>query len=162
MAHLLFVPAYSADAVYLYSTADEPTPEDAPSPSPSPVLSSNAKRRKLDESDITNIPVEPDETDLMDLDIEQMASLSDNRMDSDDSAEHNSRTQSSDSHDTDIDEADDEDGYIEFMDSVELDEADLQPHVPVVMPRRRFAGARNVDTIKDGEYTRLVGCWAFD
>lgn len=57
-------------------------------------------------------------------------------------------------HDQDRDfegghEVDSED-YLEFADSSEVDEENFLPHVPVVLPRRRFAGARNVATIKDG------------
>lgn len=51
-------------------------------------------------------------------------------------------------HDSDDDN--DSEGYLEIADSFEADEESFLPHVPVVLPRRRFAGARNVATIKDG------------
>jgi hypothetical protein len=40
-----------------------------------------------------------------------------------------------------------------FADSATPDEVEYEPSVPVVYPRQRFVGARNVATIKDGQCT---------
>ncbi|KAJ7180123.1 WD40 repeat-like protein [Mycena crocata] len=113
--------SYSADAVYLYSTRDEPEVEDMTTgsrllppnsnqSSPKPILFQTL------ENDSTS------STHDMDLDIDEM----------DDRA-------------SDTDHEDDQ--------SQELDEYDVSRDaysgVPLILPRQRFAGARNVETIKD-------------
>jgi hypothetical protein len=51
---------------------------------------------------------------------------------------------------------DEEEEYLEIVDMAEADEDNYHPHVPVIFPRQRCAGARNVATIKDGERDRLM------
>ncbi|KAF9457019.1 WD40-repeat-containing domain protein [Collybia nuda] len=134
--------SYSADGVYLYSTADDPASDSTTMTPTSPILPSNTKHRNFGESDAIKTSFEPDVSNQTDV-VELAASPSVNHR----YPEHLNRAQSTDGHDTTTDE-DDEDEYIEFMDAGP-DEADLQPHVPVIMPRRRFDGARNVETVKD-------------
>jgi len=31
-----------------------------------------------------------------------------------------------------------------------------RPHIPIVLPRRKFSGARNVETVKDGRVDRHI------
>jgi hypothetical protein len=140
--------AYSGDAVYLYSTADEPESEDASSPSPSPILSSNAKRRKIDGDGIVKISPDIDDGNQVEVEVVQLPPRSTDSADS--SSNIDEDMQSNDGDNGEEDSNEDED-YIDFIDIDEIDEADFQPYVPMVMPRRRFVGARNVDTIKDGE-----------
>ncbi|RDB22735.1 WD repeat protein iqw1 [Hypsizygus marmoreus] len=133
--------SYSGDAVYLYSTADDPEPEGSMSSTPS-LLASNAKQSKVDAA-------EPPATDGMDVDdtlstaTEMGSNLSTTEQGADDG--HDTHTEEHNDGDGD----DDDEGYLEFADFSEGDEENFQPHVPIVLPRRRFAGARNVATIKD-------------
>jgi WD repeat-containing protein 42A len=41
---------------------------------------------------------------------------------------------------------------IEEEEAAEM-ELSYHPDIPIIMPRKRFFGARNVDTVKDGEIT---------
>jgi WD repeat-containing protein 42A len=131
--------------VYLYSTADDPGIENSLSSSrssPSPLRSPNPKRRNLDKTiDIKMAPLQ--EENGMDVDEQPAASMRDlGTLNADGDQDRDSE----DSHDDDSDH----EGYLEFADSSEVDEESFLPHVPVILPRRRFAGARNVATIKDG------------
>jgi WD repeat-containing protein 42A len=56
-----------------------------------------------------------------------------------------------DSDNSQHDDVDDNDDF-DFDDTGEVDEANYHPKVPTILPRLRFSGARNVDTIKDGAY----------
>src|ERR1700733_2281850 len=123
--------AYSGDAVYMYSTADDP--EDI-LPSVTSLRTPNSKRRDLDEFNTSKSSF-PRQGNSMDVDKPPSTSLNtDNDQDRDFEGGH------------DVDSED----YLEFADSSEVDEENFLPHIPVVLPRLRFAGARNVATIKDG------------
>ena len=121
--------AYSADAVYLYSTRDPP--EDKPI-SQSSIISPN-KRRRLDSfschskcsSDGVDT-VTPNGSTLEDLD------------GSTDISFHLRREENANL--TDVEGREEE---LQIADSLQL---------PVVYPRRKFVGACNVETVKDGEY----------
>jgi len=135
----MLVSAYSGDAVYLYSTADDPNSEDSMSPSLSPLRASN---RNLDESVATKVAPVLHEASGMGAN-ERLAPIMMDQVTSnaDDDQGHDSE-----------DSYNDAGGYLEFVDLCEVDdEESFLPHVPVVLPRRRFAGARNVATVKDGE-----------
>lgn len=55
-----------------------------------------------------------------------------------------------------------EDGENEFLfpgPEKEEDERELEryrPHIPIVLPRRKFSGARNVETVKDGRLDFVI------
>ncbi|KAJ6613413.1 WD40-repeat-containing domain protein [Mycena sp. CBHHK59/15] len=106
--------SYSADAVYLYSTRDEPKEKDLTHPSP--LLAQNDKLKIVNSG--TPAWQGDSVSDAMDVDIEDNAS--------------------EDEHDHDV-----------FKDWDEYLSRDPYSVVPLVHPRRRFAGARNVHTIKD-------------
>lgn len=131
--------SYSGDAVYLYSTADDPGVEDSLLSSPSSVRTQNSKRKKLDESGAIKFVPMHEEND-MDVDEQPAPGMTDQMiLNADDDQGHDSE----DDHDTASE------GYPEFVGSSDVDEESFLPHVPVILPRRRFAGARNVATIKD-------------
>jgi hypothetical protein len=118
--------------VYLYSVTDDPGNEVPLSPPPT----IRSQRKNSDES--TTAQVSPVE-DTMDLDVQAAPSMM---------GQLTSNVDGAQGHDSDDDN--DSEGYLEIADSFEADEESFLPHVPVVLPRRRFAGARNVATIKDG------------
>ncbi|KAJ7771409.1 WD40 repeat-like protein [Mycena maculata] len=107
--------SYSADAVYLYSTRDEPEEEDMASRSPP--LSPNHGAAKPTSSKRPRDDSSSDED-------EDMA------MDNDDNAS-------------------DDEGPDLFFRKPKVSAPDEYAGVPMILPRARFAGARNVDTIKD-------------
>jgi hypothetical protein len=127
--------AYSGDAVYLYSATDDP--EQEVSVSPPPTLRSKGK----DSDEFITTKVSP-VGDTMDVDVQTAPSMMDQLTPNADGAQ---------GHDSDDDN--DSEGFFAVVDSFEADEKSFLPHVPVILPRRRFAGARNVATIKDGEPT---------
>ncbi|KAJ7700133.1 WD40-repeat-containing domain protein [Mycena rosella] len=112
--HEVLVP-YAADAVYLYSTLDQPMEEDSMA-SAHPSSANNDHSKPMpptvlgDDSSSTT-------DDDMDLDIDENAS-----------EEENER-------------------LIANLD--EFVSRDAYSRVPLILPRTRFAGARNVETIKD-------------
>ncbi|KAJ7276438.1 WD40-repeat-containing domain protein [Mycena haematopus] len=110
--------SYHADAVYLYSTRDDPWEENLASssdllPSHKPVLFKRPRDDSSSSSDDGNI-------DDMDEDID--------------------------------DNADDDQGQDLFRNLDEYASRDAYSGVPLILPRRRFAGARNVATIKDANF----------
>ena len=126
--------AYSGDAVYLYSTRDEP--QEPPSTRDiSPILAPNTKKRKATLSDYADGGTGESSSDV-DVDMTynpfDLPSLEDISDDEDDESE-------------------------------DMSESAFHPHelperfkAPQVFPRSRFAGACNVETIKDGEYHCLT------
>jgi hypothetical protein len=119
------ITAYSSDAVYLYSTRDEPQSERVPTRVP--ILSRNTKRRKLDPPDEA---VESSQSpDTHGVDIEMM--------------------------DCEVDQSDaddvDEELCNENNEPEESTDVDIHGSIPVILPRTRFSGACNVETIKDGK-----------
>ncbi|PFH52759.1 hypothetical protein AMATHDRAFT_1806 [Amanita thiersii Skay4041] len=126
---------YSSDAVYLYSTKDDPEIQDSMSCGSSPILTPNPKRRRTSEdrnTDITDrIPSEelntgPSEPSLQSDDLSETSFTGD-------------------------DEADDDgEGTATLLDDpIATDDEGFLPDVPLVFPRMRYSGARNVATTKD-------------
>ncbi|KAJ8086654.1 hypothetical protein PM082_005477 [Marasmius tenuissimus] len=117
--------SYSGDGVYLYSTLDDPDP---PKSSRS-MVRPNSKRRRLSGSSRSS------ESELLQGDEREL----DTDEESEGPAEASSHGDSGDH--CDVEDGDDND---------QSDEDDeFQPWVPVVMPRKRYAGARNTRTVKD-------------
>ncbi|KAG6831592.1 hypothetical protein H0H92_009065 [Tricholoma furcatifolium] len=148
--------AFSGDAVYLYSTYDDPDQEGTPSPLASPPPPpSNAKRRRLSSPKVEK-KTEPDSGDSMDIDPEPSSSSSTQELDSN-LSQHNSGSEAESDDDDDAtagdDDDDDEENYLILEDI--LLSADNRPEdsfvsrVPVVLPRQLYSGARNVRTTKD-------------
>ncbi|KAI4528107.1 WD40 repeat-like protein [Schizophyllum commune Loenen D] len=142
--------SFSADAVYLYSTLDDPT-DGSTSRRSSIVPSNEAKERKDNAASvsgkrstsrgsgrrsISRSPRErpshwPSDSD-MERDIDEMAQPDD--MDEDEGRDMDESGDQSDSDDE------------------EEEHSGPFPDVPTVMPRRRFAGAKNIRTVKDVNY----------
>lgn len=102
--------AYSADAVYLFSTLDSPT-EPEPHRVQARVPSNHTTSRK-----------DPDTLDMLVSSLEGR---------SDEEAA------------IDLDDEDD-------AEELDYEERNEYSQLPVVLPRQRYVGARNVDTVKDG------------
>ncbi|OSD04253.1 WD40 repeat-like protein [Trametes coccinea BRFM310] len=142
--------SYSADAVYLYSTKDDPQPTNMAS-TESSIVPPNRKRsperhdRHLSESETDMDQDRMDEDALMEEDIERI------RAESTPSPPRASRPnveevvdeEDPDQRETDDDEEDEE----EVRDDDLVDPRYVG--VPVIMPRSRFVGACNVETVKD-------------
>ncbi|KAG5221811.1 WD40 domain containing protein [Salix suchowensis] len=121
--------AYSGDAVYLYSTRDDPQDEDEHHGSS--IIPSNQEHR----TDV--IPIASDESHI---DV-QLAETNDN--------EASSPLQQATADQGDLDGSDSDDLT---LDAMPWDD----PSVPIILPRRRFAGAGNVETVKDGPEDEFV------
>ncbi|KAF5390654.1 hypothetical protein D9757_002768 [Collybiopsis confluens] len=111
--------SYSADGVYLFSTLDDPDSNNSFSSSIDRSLI--PKRRKVTEPGPTSSASPSSSADSNDVETD------DEERETDDCS----------------DDADDEDN-IPSAESI-----NYHPWVPTVYPRRRYAGARNVDTVKD-------------
>ncbi|KAG9218907.1 hypothetical protein CCMSSC00406_0000979 [Pleurotus cornucopiae] len=114
--------SYSGDAVYLYSTRDDPQDEDESHGSS--VIPPNREHR----TDV--IPIASDESHI---DV-QLAETDDN--------EASSPGPRLPAGEGDLDDSDADDFT---LDAMPWDD----PGVPILLPRRRFAGAGNVETVKD-------------
>ena len=134
--------AYSSDAVYLYSTHDDPSDEALGKDTliPSIRTSSTRSTRSSPGQSVANDPTIIHSTDTeMEEDIERMMTEDADEVDG-----------STDDHmDEDADEGDSDD------DSESTSQTDDAPvvetsTVPIVYPRARFSGACNVETVKDG------------
>ncbi|KAL0949522.1 hypothetical protein HGRIS_009573 [Hohenbuehelia grisea] len=115
--------SYSSDAVYLYSTKDDPsettdTPSTLLPPNPPPI----------------SIPIATSDADSASIPL----------LAEDGSA--NSREDSPDYQS--MFTGDDSDDEMEF-DGADEDRPDWRPNVPIVLPRRSFTGTCNVETVKD-------------
>ena len=131
--------AYSSDAVYLYSTYDEPESLDSASPGSPPILPSNAQNE-----DKTLGSVVDDKRDHLPATAEEQ--------DDDDEDEDGDDV---DEDDDDEDEDDGDMGTGILIDDISTsNDADFLPDVPVVLPRMRYRGAQNVATVKDGRCPR--------
>lgn len=132
----------------MFSTTDEPHSEDSMSSSPTPILSPNSSKEaalKHAEKSSHSAGILASENTLTEevLDDDEMAS---------EPSEIGPRLEESlvrlinDADDDDDDErmtTDDED-------EEELDKGKFQPEIPTILPRKRYVGARNVATVKDG------------
>lgn len=147
-------PAYSSDAVYLYSTQDdaEEVPRESAVHSPNgSVVPPNAKRRKVELlAELADMDADTDaleDIDMHDLEQEEdddASFLDDAGEDSDESGDHS-----------------EDDEFTEEVEDMEKwgflrGKGAGYENVPVVYPRRRFVGACNVETVKDGALTDLV------
>lgn len=135
--------AYSSDAVYLYNTHDEPQPDRESARTP--ILLPNVKRRKLESpSEIPITECSDDSTDFPDVEMMDETETHSNLPPPLERAEG-----SVFEDDSSLDE--------EFENPYEDDvNPNHHPKVPVVLPRLRFAGACNVETVKDGECINLL------
>ncbi|KAL1742596.1 WD40-repeat-containing domain protein [Schizophyllum fasciatum] len=137
---LIIAAAFSADAIYLYSTLDDPA--DASASRKSPVLPSNTSRSTSTSSRAaaphTERPAHLPTDEDMERDIHEISQ-------EDEAAADGERERGVNEGSTDSDSDDDQEGD-------EMDEEDFLPNIPTVMPRRRFVGARNVRTVKDVNY----------
>lgn len=122
--------AYSGEGVYLYSTYDEiASKDDLTSPTlallPKDIKPGNNKH----DSPVLKVPKHPDEI-----------------------FESSSNVEDADEIVTDSDEDDDDNlrTPTHFEEDYSNSEQNYESQTPVVLPRRRFSGARNVATIKDG------------
>ena len=134
--------AYSSDAVYLYSTYDEPESLDFASPGSPLILPSNLRNE-----DETLGSVLDDKSDYLPTTAEEQDDDEDEDEDDDDD---------------DDDDEDDEGAGIIIDDISTGNYADFLPDVPVVLPRMRYRGAQNVATVKDGMYSRAGECLVSD
>jgi WD repeat-containing protein 42A len=124
------ITAYSSDAVYLFSTRDDPHSEEQAMAS---ILPPNDERREGQASGGTaagDVPAETNPT----AEEEELEAEGDDDDDSGMAWEHS-----------------DESLDIDIGDNPRGGDSACHPKVPVVYPRRRYAGACNVQTIKDGE-----------
>lgn len=125
--------AYSSDAVYLYSTRDDP--EDTNTKTDT-LLRPNKKAKATESSDAesSNAPGSAISDTLMEEDIEHF-------LDADDPA---TSTAAEDGQSSTHEEEESED------ENEETWAHNFFPGVPTVLPRAKFAGACNVETVKDG------------
>ena len=134
-------PAFNSDAVYLYSTRDEPGA--SPTDRKSCILAPNSGGGKQ------NVAELPRKMHNDSRDSEEAQGILENLEEDEDA-------------DMDIDDLlDDSEGNDEVLaDEPESDDdgrsgsnTDMHPGAPVIYPRMRFSGHCNVETVKDGE------CW---
>lgn len=137
--------SYSADAVYLYSTRDEPQDQVRSSS----ILSPNSRDKKEssvpeNESNEKRDSEGIDLEDLMVLDSDSgsnSSSLHSMSVSSEPTTVSNEGTNEDSSSDEEDEDEDDED-----FATLELDQ---KFKAPIIMPRRRFTGHCNVETVKD-------------
>ncbi len=114
--------AYSGDGVYLYSTRDNPQDDESHGFS---IIPPNREHRTDD------IPITSDESRIE----FHLTETDDNEMPS--------PLQRATEDQDDLDDSDEDDST---LDDTPWDD----PGVPILLPRMRFAGAGNVETVKDG------------
>ncbi|KAG6916290.1 hypothetical protein DXG01_007531 [Tephrocybe rancida] len=143
------VKSYSGDAVYLYSIYDDPVHEGVASSSPPSMLpSNNVKSRSTSSSEVQKTSESLDGGG-MDVDTEASSSIFGSNI-----TEHSNdedEDESEHGHDDDMSGEDEyEESYLDFAGIRKNEQGEHDyPQVPVVFPRRRYSGARNVATIKD-------------
>ncbi|EIM88452.1 WD40 repeat-like protein [Stereum hirsutum FP-91666 SS1] len=139
--------SYNSDAVYLYSTQDDAEEEPRESAVHSPngsIVPPNAKRRKVELlAELADLDADGDlleDTDMHDVDQEEdddASFVDDAAEDSDESGDHS-----------------DDDEFTEEVEDMEKwgllrGMGAGYDNVPIIYPRRRFAGACNEETVKD-------------
>jgi WD repeat-containing protein 42A len=129
--------AYSGDAAYLFSTLDDPTDSAPSSTFASSTGTPESKRLKLSQNK-DELNIRPN-LDTYIVDLEQEV----------EELEEEGGDEEGENEDENEDENDDE---MEEEETLELEQS-YHPNVPTIRPRKRFAGARNVDTVKDGKST---------
>lgn len=140
--------SYSSDGVYLYSTHDDTRTKSKETA----MLRPNKKRRlpspsKEPTTSSSSAPGSSISNTLMEEDIERFVDEDDG--DSDEDADMDSEDCSRNEED---DEEEDDDSVDEHGTTRDFK---FYPDVPVVMPRSRFAGHCNVETVKDGECCKI-------
>jgi hypothetical protein len=142
-------PAYSADGIYLFSTLDGP--DDNPAQDSPTIVPNNNNHETASMTPLTEASQNPWADNAS-------TSLSDREASAhrDDHAPEDTRMgeDSEDSEDSGSDEETDEDEdedepLVALEDPGITDNMDTLP-TSILRPRRRYAGARNIDTIKDG------------
>ncbi|KAK7470605.1 hypothetical protein VKT23_002029 [Stygiomarasmius scandens] len=123
--------SYSGDGVYLFSTLDDPSSNSDTSNPETPKSSARSGRQKSPEEE-EQLPAYSEDSGDMNLDEEALPLLE--RLGEEDEGGGG-------------DDDDDSDDEEEDMDT--NPEEMFEPGVPVIRPRHRYAGARNVDTVKD-------------
>ncbi|KAI0771629.1 WD40 repeat-like protein [Trametes elegans] len=139
--------SYSADAVYLYSTKDDPQPTSMAS-GDSAIVPPN--RRRSPERPVLSLADSENEVDperdgrdaLMDEDIERICG---ENTSSPPRHELGAEAQDPDAREFDEDERDE----VEEEEEEETRGEERYGNVPTIMPRSRFIGACNVETVKD-------------
>ncbi len=138
----MLLTAYSSDAVYLYSTYDEPGSNNPALPKSPSIPSPNATPRPVDDKEAT----ERDEDEAL------VASLRvDNIFGNPPTAMEEEGEDDNDDNDDDDEEELRASIIIDDLAQATVSHADFLPDVPVVLPRMRYRGAQNVETVKDGK-----------
>ncbi|THV08513.1 WD40 repeat-like protein [Dendrothele bispora CBS 962.96] len=127
--------SYSGDGVYLFSTLDDPTsPSDISNSGKTKTLLKSKCRKKS--GDIDQLLAYSEGSSDLDPDEEILPLLEYSEENDEDEEDEGGQDEDEDEDDDDMDmDARPEDMY--------------QPGIPVVKPRRRYAGARNINTVKD-------------
>ena len=141
----MLLTAYSSDAAYLYSTYDEPGSNNPALPNSPSIPSSNTTPRPAVDKEATEL-VSGDEDETL------VASI---RVDNIFGNPPTAMEEEGDDHDNDVYDEDDEELrasiIIDDLAQATVSHADFLPDVPVVLPRMRYRGAQNVETVKDGK-----------
>lgn len=148
-----FGAAYSSDAIYLYSTRDDPEPTSIASRESS-ILPPNKRRKHRQDSpgsgSIATTPhnelteEEADRDAMMEEDIERISA---------ESSPSPSRERLDDlmNVDDEDDRPEDGDEEEEYEEDEESQGDQRYKEVPIIMPRSRYDGVCNVETVKDGK-----------
>ena len=140
--------AYSSDSVYLYSTKDDPQPTSMAS-AESALLRPNSRHRSRRPQSVSDSDTGmADEDAMMDEDIDRI------RAESTPSPPRTRRPVVEDAtrvEDPDTREDVEEDEEDESEEHEE-DSQDQYSKLPTIMPRSRYRGACNVETVKDGTF----------
>ncbi|KAI0650815.1 WD40 repeat-like protein [Trametes meyenii] len=148
--------SYSSDAVYLYSTKDDPPPSSMAT-GESLILKPNSRRRTPEritplsgDGDIEMRQERSERDALMDEDIERICDEGMPSPEDTENAEGEDRQDYEDVVEDDENEEEDEDeGEDEDEPASRFWSDERYGQVPTIMPRSRFAGACNVETVKD-------------
>jgi len=135
---------YSSDAAYLYSTYDEPGSNNPALPNSPSIPSSNATPRPAVDKEATEL-VSGDEDETL------VASI---RVDNIFGNQPAAMEEEGEDHDNDVNYDEDDEELrasiiIDDLAQATVSHADFLPDVPVVLPRMRYRGAQNVETVKD-------------
>ncbi|KAF5363243.1 hypothetical protein D9756_000420 [Leucocoprinus leucothites] len=136
--------SYNGDASYLFSTLDEPTESPPSSTFTSSSTTPKAKQSKLSQSRVpqrfSSLSTVPDLAEPQpNLDCRPDTGTPT-------AQDHDAREELEDDPDEKNEESSEDE--IEEEEALEM-ENNYRPGVPTVQPRKRFAGARNVETVKD-------------
>ncbi|KDQ64539.1 hypothetical protein JAAARDRAFT_187861 [Jaapia argillacea MUCL 33604] len=134
--------SYSGDAVYLFSTRDSPGRVDDFAATTSSVVTPNAKRRKVDEAPPTVLGDHTSDDHRESSDIEMEDDFGPDLDAAGIPIIIPPNRASADEGDGDDEEDDDDD-------ELGLEQPTAHGNVPLILPRRRFAGACNIRTVKD-------------